>query len=183
MIPNKFLCYLTEEAFNKEIGNINPTSIVVVIDKGFIYTHGAYFYCGFSPNVQKTLSEALTNLNNVVEESNLTISKALCDIKSNMVTRDEVDIDKINAQLAESKQSIIADVTALGDSLKSEVEGISNQAIETVEEIVEDTENVEKISSKSLTELYEEVMSTNKTLGYIINDLKSQITTLKDKIG
>lgn len=101
MIPNKFLCYLTEEAFNEELGQgiISDKSIVLVLDKGFIYSHGTYFYCNFSPEVEKVISTSITKLDQALQESNKVIAQALCQIKSNMLEKKDFNLEEINTDL------------------------------------------------------------------------------------
>lgn len=78
-IQNKFLCYQTEATFKTELaaGGIGDTSIVFVLDKQYIYSHGQYFYCGFSSEVQRILTAAITELERAIKEDQIATATVL----------------------------------------------------------------------------------------------------------
>ena len=76
MIENKFLCYQTEAEFLKEKSLIADTSIVFVLDPGFIYTHGVTF---IDPQATAIITQALGYLEERVIENERTLGMALSE--------------------------------------------------------------------------------------------------------
>lgn len=76
MIENKFLCYQTEAEFLKERSLISDTSIVFVLDQGFIYTHGVTF---IDPQATAIITQALGYLEERINENERTLGMALSE--------------------------------------------------------------------------------------------------------
>lgn len=213
MIPNKFLCYLTEEAFNVDLknGEIKPKSIALVLDKGFIYSHGTYFYCGFSPEVEKTITASITELHNAIEGSNKVIAQALCEIKSSMLNKKDFKLDEINADLENKRQEIINDVTEIKGQINSEmttlrgdVNATKTELTESMTDLEEQVENSisdlteqvdtkiaelndpiiddEKVTAHSLSDFNKKLSDTNLIVSYIINQFRSELLDIKNKL-
>ena len=101
LIPNKFLCYQTEAAFKSDLKKnyVSTKSIVLVLDKQYIYSHGKYFYCEFSPEVQKTIAGALSEIKAKLTEDEKVTAAALATLNSEKIGRDEFDVDSIKQDI------------------------------------------------------------------------------------
>ena len=81
-ILNKFICYQTDQAFQLDLtaGYISEKSIVFVLDKQYIYSHGRYFNCDFTPEVQRTIAGAINKLDDELSEVEDTFGESISDI-------------------------------------------------------------------------------------------------------
>lgn len=171
-IQNKFLCYQTEATFKTELaaGGIGDTSIVFVLDKQYIYSHGQYFYCGFSSEVQRILTAALTELANEQKEKEDAIAEVLVHLELDKINRSEVDIDEINSSIASTITQVNASVS---------------EAIARLNQIIEDTgiESMQKIITAAITDLERTIQEDQIATATVLNDMRNQIENLQEQIN
>ena len=171
-IQNKFLCYQTEATFKTELaaGGIGDTSIVFVLDKQYIYSHGQYFYCGFSSEVQRVLTAAITELANKQKEKEDAIAEVLVHLELDKVNRSEVDIDEINSSIA---------------STIAQVNSSVSEAIARLNQIIEDIgiESMQKIITAAITDLERTIKEDQIATATVLNDMRNQIENLQEQIN
>lgn len=171
-IQNKFLCYQTEATFKTELaaGGIGDTSIVFVLDKQYIYSHGQYFYCGFSSEVQRILTAALTELANEQKEKEDAVAEVLVHLELDKINRSEIDIDEINSSIA---------------SIESQVNSSMEEAIARLNQIIEDTgiESMQKIITAAITDLERTIQEDQIATATVLNDMRNQIENLQEQIN
>jgi LPS O-antigen subunit length determinant protein (WzzB/FepE family) len=175
-IQNKFLCYQTEATFKTELaaGGIGDTSIVFVLDKQYIYSHGQYFYCGFSSEVQRILTAALTELANEQKEKEDAIAEVLVHLELDKINRSEVDIDEINSSIA-----------SIGTTVETQVNASVSEAIARLNQIIEDTgiESMQKIITAAITNLERTIQEDQVATATVLNDMRNQIENLQEQIN
>lgn len=176
LIPNKYLCYKTEEAFLKELqgGSIMKESIVFILDKRYIYSQGKYFYCDFSPEVQKTIASALSELSRYMDEGYETIAAALAILNSEKLGRDELDVESIKADIRrQGAETSAAANLAIAEAVEKLESQLNNAGI---------AENA-RVTSASLGELWELQNDGFLGMAAAINELKSQVRELQEQIN
>ena len=95
-IQNKFLCYQTKSGFEADLeaSKISDKSIVFVLSDKFIYSHGEYFYCDFSPEVQQNIVSAIVELGFKTDEIDDVVATALNDLNTGLTDLGQ-DIDTV----------------------------------------------------------------------------------------
>lgn len=176
LILNKFLCYQTDAAFqvDKKAGYISAKSIVFVLDKQYIYSHGKYFYCEFSPEVQKTIAGALSEINQRLQDDEKSVAAALSTLNSEKIGRDEFDVDSIKADIRQQGATTADATTAAINSALSVLQAALNDA---------DLEGSTHVTAAALTELAEQQQIGFEGLAKAVNDLRSQVRELQEKIN
>ena len=140
-ITNKFLCYQTNNAFLSDLNNnqISDESIVFVVDKHFIYTHGNYFYGDLKAD----------DLN----DTEYVIANALVDLDSR--------IKNIISNNQELESAINSDIEDINDS----IEGIEGD-IEELDQSIEGLDNTKADVEDSVEYIVgTQVNSTNSWTG------------------
>ena len=163
-ITKKFLCYQTNNAFLSDLNNnqISNESIVFVIDKKFIYTHGNYFYGDLKAD----------DLN----DTEYVIANALAEIDSRIreiVSNNQESETTINGNIEDINESI--------ENIESDIEELS-QSVETLENDLDDTE---RIVSSSLTDLDSRINSitqNNQGLEKIVYGNVENIKSIDDSV-
>lgn len=176
LIPNKFLCYQTEAAFKSDLKKnyVSTKSIVLVLDKQYIYSHGKYFYCEFSPEVQKTIAGALSEIKAKLTEDEKVTAAALATLNSEKIGRDEFDVDSIKQDIRnQGAQTASATNSAIRSAL-AELESALNDA---------DLEGSTHVTAAALTELKEQQDIGFEGLAKAVNDLRSQVRELQEKVN
>lgn len=176
LIPNKFLCYQTDAAFqaDKTAGYVSTKSIVFVLDKQYIYSHGKYFYCEFSPEVQKIIAGALSELSQKLQEDEKSIAAALTDLKSEKIGRNEFDVESIKEEIKQQGATTAAATNAAIQSALSQLEDALNDA---------DLGGSTRVTAAALTELAEQQKIGFEGLAKAVNDLRSQVRELQEKVN
>lgn len=176
LILNKFLCYQTDAAFqaDKKAGYVSAKSIVFVLDKQYIYSHGKYFYCEFSPEVQKIIAGAFSELSQKLQEDEKVVAAALTDLKSEKIGRDEFNVESIKEEIRQQGETTAATTNAAIQSALSQLEEALNDA---------DLEGSTHVTAAALTELAKQQEIGFEGLAKAVNDLRSQVRELQEKLN
>ena len=88
MIPNKFLCYQTEAGFLEDLNNnlIQDSSVVMVLEGPFFYTHGVKFHCSITTEavefIEFLLMSSILEITDRIDDNERTIAGVIGDLKS-----------------------------------------------------------------------------------------------------
>lgn len=170
LIPNKFLFYKTEAAFLEDLNNdfISDSSLALVLDKRFIYSHGDYFYCNLSQDDCKILAQSLSDLDNKVAEIETVTSNTLHELEQGKVGRDEIDVEAI-------KDEIYSECNEIASKAKEEINEIADEISNKLEDA--DIDDMSRIISAALsrfqTILEENETSTSKAVNDLIDKMKN----------
>jgi hypothetical protein len=179
LILNKFVCYQTEIAFLRDLnaGYISTKSIVFVLDKQYIYSHGKYFYCEFSPEVQKIISASITELVGRMDSLESVLGAAINDLDHSKIGLDDLDVEALKNEIAEE-----------GARVQRTTEYQVNAYLEELNNLIETT-NLERIelidrgSAAGISENRVAIEDNEKVLTATINEMKSQIRILQEQVN
>ena len=170
LIPNKFLFYKTEAAFLEDLNNnfISDSSLALVLDKRFIYSHGDYFYCNLSQDDCRILAQSLSDLDNKITEIETVTSNTLHELEQGKVGRDEINVEAI-------KNEIYSECNEIASKAKEEINEIADEISNKLEDA--DIEDMSRIISAALsrfqTILEENETSTSKAVNDLIDKMKN----------
>lgn len=170
LIPNKFLFYKTEAAFLEDLNNdfISDSSLALVLDKRFIYSHGDYFYCNLSQDDCKILAQSLSDLDNKITEIETVTSNTLHELEQGKVGRDEIDVEAI-------KDEIYSECNEIASKAKEEINEIADEISNKLEDA--DIDEISRVISTALsrfqTILEENETSTSKAVNDLIDKMKN----------
>lgn len=175
LILNKFLCYQTEAAFNADLkaGYVSDKSIVFVLDKQYIYSHGKIFYCEFSPEVQKVLSAAITGLEDRIDIIETVLAAAITDLENNKIGLDDLNVESIKADIA-------AEGARLGLVVDAHIKRIED-AIDSTD--VEHIGDIELVAASGIAENHKAILDNESAISAALNDIRSQIRDLQKQIN
>jgi len=170
LIPNKFLFYKTEAAFLEDLNNnfISDSSLALVLDKRFIYSHGDYFYCNLSQDDCRILAQSLSDLDNKITEIETVTSNTLHELEQGKVGRDEINVEAI-------KNEIYSECNEIASKAKEEINEIADEISNKLEDA--DIEDMSRIISAALsrfqTILEENETSTSKAVNDLIDKMQN----------
>jgi hypothetical protein len=164
LIPNKFLFYKTEAAFLEDLNNnfISDSSLALVLDKRFIYSHGDYFYCNLSQDDCRILAQSLSDLDNKIAEIETVTSSTLLKLEQDKVGKGEIDVEAI-------KNEIYSECNEIADKAKEEINKIADEISDKIEDA--DIDEISRIISAALSR-FQTILEENETsTSKAVNDL------------
>lgn len=191
MIKKRFVSFNANTDFVRELnaGNIDTRSIVFVLDKQFIYSHGQYFYCDFSKkqieelleDEEKIIAEALSDIREKVDINEKITASALSNLASTKIGKDELDIEEIKADINATGSSVINNAQS---SLSAALATLNARLQEAdLDGMIEDIKALDILCATALTEIKESVETNEQILSSSINELKQEIKKLKEQIS
>lgn len=165
MIENKYICFKKEETFLKRKSDISDTSVVFVLDKQYIYSHGTKFDCkssgdgkiivyksdgtsigSFTVNQSGNTNIILPDfaLKSELEESEHILSESVGELNTKIKAQEDV-VSEALRKLDEEKlgkdeldvDAINNDMEALGKSIISNAESKVNTALDQLKKEID----------------------------------------------
>lgn len=165
MIENKYICFKKEETFLKRKSDISDTSVVFVLDKQYIYSHGTKFDCkssgdgkiivyksdgtsigSFTVNQSGNTNIILPDfaLKSELEESEHILSESIGELNTKIKAQEDV-VSEALRKLDEEKlgkdeldvDAINNDMEALGKSIISNAESKVNTALDQLKKEID----------------------------------------------
>lgn len=177
MIPNKFLCYQTEAGFLEDLNNnlIQDSSVVMVLEGPFFYTHGVKFHCSITPEaiefIEFLLTSSILEINDRIDDNERTIAGVIGDLKSSSLINGK---QIIGSNLEITKFDIgLGNVDNTSDS---------NKPISTATQTALNNK-VDKISGKGLSTNDYTTEEKNKLAGITAGAQVNTVTSVAGKTG
>lgn len=165
MIENKYICFKKEETFLKRKSDISDTSVVFVLDKQYIYSHGTKFDCkssgdgkiavyksdgtsvgSFTVNQSSNTNIILPDfaLKSELEEGEHILSESVGELNTKIKAQEDV-VSEALRKLGEEKlgkdeldvDAINNDMEALGKSIISNAESKVNTALDQLKKEID----------------------------------------------
>lgn len=165
MIENKYICFKKEETFLKRKSDISDTSVVFVLDKQYIYSHGTKFDCkssgdgkiavyksdgtsvgSFTVNQSSNTNIILPDfaLKSELEEGEHILSESVGELNTKIKAQEDV-VSEALRKLDEEKlgkdeldvDAINNDMEALGKSIISNAESKVNTALDQLKKEID----------------------------------------------
>lgn len=166
MIENKYICFKKEETFLKRKSDISDTSVVFVLDKQYIYSHGTKFDCkssgdgkiavyksdgtsigSFTVNQSGNTNIILPDfaLKSELEEGEHILSESVGELNTKIKAQEDV-VSEALRKLGEEKlgkdeldvDAINNDMEALGKSIISNAESKVNTALDQLKKEIDE---------------------------------------------
>lgn len=170
MIPNKFLCYQTEAGFLSDLGKglIQESSVVMVLEGPFFYTHGVRFNCIITPEYLESLE--------------LLISKSIAGLSDRLDENERTTAHAFNQLVAETSKGVSKEDIGLGqvDNTSDLNKPVSTATLAELNKKV-DKENGKQLSTNDFTTALKDKLESLSN--YNDTEVKASIQALETKFS